>query len=264
MQNVKVIELDLATDLTQGLRGGDFSVVLQPKVSLKNRQVVGAEVLSRWYHPRYGRVAPEVWVVLAESQGLMRELTEWLVHQALKCMYLGVPLSINVCPSVFDNDLVNFIAEEFRKASVNPSLLELEITESVEPKNMQDLAASVRHAQSCGFHVALDDFGSGFCTMSRLVELPVNVVKIDQGIVQKITSDNSAALICQTLISLAQEMGAKVVCEGVETEEQYLSVVQMGADMVQGYLLGRPMPVDTVAFYLKGGSSNPRSLRECN
>lgn len=264
MQNTKAVDIDLAKDLRRGLRHGEFSVVLQPKISLINHQVVGAEILSRWHHPHYGRVTPKVWVVMAESQGLMRELTEWLVRQALQCMFLQVPLSINVCPSVFDRDLVDFIAKEFHKESIAPSLLELEITESVKPRNIRDLADAVRYAQTHGFQVALDDFGAGFCTLSSLLELPVNVVKIDQSIVQKVTQDNSSALICHTLISLAQETGAKVVCEGVETEEQYHRILHMGADMVQGFLFGRPMPIDTVAFYLKGGSSNPRNLRECN
>jgi EAL domain-containing protein (putative c-di-GMP-specific phosphodiesterase class I) len=255
-KELEICELNLANDLTQGLRQGAFSIVLQPKVFLANRRVMGAEILSRWYHPRFGEIAPDVWVQMAESQGLMRELTEWLTHKALQSMHLEMQLAINVCPSVFDCQLIDFIAEKFSQAGVSPQLLELELTESVKPNCLSQLGEAVRYAQAFGFHVALDDFGVGFSSMNHLVELPVNTVKIDRSIVKKITYNHSAALVCKTLINLAHEVDARVVCEGVETEEQCEILSIMGADIAQGYLFGKPMPLELAALYLNSGPSS--------
>jgi len=252
-KEIEICEPNLANDLTQGLRQGAFSIVLQPKVFLDNRRIMGAEILSRWHHPRFGKIAPDVWVLMAESQGLMRELTEWLVHKALQSMHLEMQLAINVCPSVFDDKLIDFIAEKFAQAGASPQMLELELTESVKPNSLDQLAEAVRYAQALGFRVALDDFGVGFSSMNYLVELPVNTVKIDRSIVQKITHNRSATLVCKTLINLAHEVDARVVCEGVETEEQCEALSMMGADIVQGYLFGKPMPLEVAALYLNNG-----------
>jgi EAL domain-containing protein (putative c-di-GMP-specific phosphodiesterase class I) len=270
MNMAEIIELDLANDLLQGLHRGEFSVLLQPKVSVATGNVVGAELLSRWQHPRFGMIAPDVWVVMAESQGLMRELTEWLVNKALNCMHLRhqqagpFQFAINVCPSVFDYKLIDFIGAQFAQAGASPQSLELEITESVQARCLDTLGDAVRYAQAIGFRVALDDFGTGFNSMNYLVDLPVNTVKIDRGIVQKITGNRSATLVCSTLVGLAHEINAQVVCEGVETEAQYEAVAHMGTDMVQGFLFGKPMSIEVAGLYLNGGSPNPRSLRDCN
>lgn len=266
-----VCELDLANDLSVGLERGEFYIVLQPKICVKTQQTIGVEVLSRWRHPRFGRISPDVWVVMAESLGLMRDLTHWLVEKSLSCMHLrnqgnqDFHFAINVCPSVFDEALVEHIARRCQEEGVSPQAFELEITESVKAKSLDKLASAVRYAQALGFRVALDDFGAGYSSMQYLVELPVNTVKIDQSLVRKAGQTRQGLLVCKTLIGLAKEMNATVVCEGVETAEQLNLVRQMGADVVQGFLFGEPMPIDMVGIVLnESGMSHPRSYHEWN
>ena len=244
------VEEKLAKELRLALMTNQLSLQFQPKVDVVAGKLLGAEVLLRWNHPTKGLIPADKWVAIAETNGLMRQLTCWLVDQTMEYLQkpemAGMTLAINVSPTVFDGKMALYVIDALAKAKVAPSQLELEITESATVENLTNLASSVRLLQSRGVVVSLDDFGSGFATMRYLVEVPVKTVKIDKSFIQKAPLLPAAALVLRSLIELAREIGLSVVCEGVETRAQLNKVLNLGCTVIQGYLTGKP--TDFVAF----------------
>ena len=243
---------ELAHDLRLALMTQQLQVVFQPKVSAHDHQIVGAEVLLRWQHPVEGLIPADRWVSLAESHNLMRPLTVWLVDKVIHYLKIAgdaaLPLSINVSPTILDGTFALHIIKALSSAAVPSHLLEIEITEAAPVTNMTNLANAVRLLQSKGLKVYLDDFGTGYSTMQYLVDVPVDGVKMDKSFVQQAPLIPAARLILGSLIELAHEIGITVVCEGVETLEQLALVKQLGAEVIQGYLTGKPMTPEEFAL----------------
>jgi EAL domain-containing protein (putative c-di-GMP-specific phosphodiesterase class I) len=239
------IKLPLVEDLRLALMTQQFHMVFQPKVCARTNQIVGAEVLLRWQHPTHGLIPADHWVSLAESHNLIRPLTLWLLDKVICHLKsqenLAIPLAINVPPTCLDGAFVLHVVDSLTRAGVAYELLEIEITESTPVENMTNLANSVRLLRAKGVKVYLDDFGTGYSTMQYLVEIPVDGVKMDKSFVQQAPVIPAARMVLRSLIELTQEIGATVVCEGVETAEQLMLVKQMGAKIIQGYIVGKPM-----------------------
>ncbi|MCE3230338.1 MAG: hypothetical protein K0R76_678 [Alphaproteobacteria bacterium] len=242
---------NLAHDLRAALMTQQLQMVFQPKVCALTHRTVGAEVLLRWQHPIEGLIPADQWVSLAETHNLMRPLTAWLVDQVLHSLKnageAALPLAINVSPTILDGAFALHVLKMMSIAGIAPHLLEIEITESAPVTNMTNLANAVRLFRSKGLKVYLDDFGTGYSTMQYLVDVPVDGVKIDKSFVQQASLIPAARLILRTLIELAHEIGVTVVCEGVETQEQLTLVKGLGAQIIQGYLTGRPMAPEAFA-----------------
>lgn len=242
---------NLARDLRVALMTQQLQMLFQPKVCAFTHQTVGAEVLLRWQHPVEGLIPADRWVVLAETHNLMRPLTVWLVDKVIDSLKsageAALPLAINVSPTILDGAFSLHILKMISAASIAPHLLEIEITESAPVANMTNLANAVRLLQSKGLKVYLDDFGTGYSTMQYLVDVPVDGVKMDKSFIQQAPLISAARLILRTLIELAREIGITVVCEGVETLEQLTLVKSLGAQVIQGYLTGRPMEPEAFA-----------------
>lgn len=236
---------DLASDLRVALMTQQLHMVFQPKVCAKDYHMVGAEVFLRWNHPVEGLIPADRWVSLAETHNLMRPLTMWLIDEAIAHLKgnqeKALPLSINVSPSILDGSFALHIVKVLTEANIPAHLLEIEITESVPVPNMTNLANALRLLKSKGLKVYLDDFGTGYSTMQYLVDMPVDGIKIDKSFVQQAPLIPTAHLILQSLIDLAHEIGVTVTCEGVETLEQLTLVKNLGAEVIQGYLTGKPM-----------------------
>ncbi|MGV8948731.1 MAG: EAL domain-containing protein [Candidatus Paracaedibacter sp.] len=243
---------DLAHDLRLALMTQQLQVVFQPKVCARDHQIVGAEVLLRWQHPVEGLIPADRWVSIAESHNLMRPLTTWLVDKVIYHLKIAgdaaLPLSINVSPTILDGTFALHIIKALSCAEVPSHLLEIEITEAAPVTNMTNLANAVRLLQSKGLKVYLDDFGTGYSTMQYLVDVPVDGVKMDKSFVQQAPLIPAARLILGSLIELAHEIGITVVCEGVETLEQLALVKQLGAEVIQGFLTGKPMSPEDFAL----------------
>ena len=241
----------LANDLRVALMTQQLQVVFQPKVCADTQRIVGAEVLLRWLHPIEGLISAERWVSIAEAHNLMRPLTVWLVDTAISHLKsageTALPLAINVSPTIMDGAFALHILKALNIANVAPHLLEVEITESAPVNNITNLANAVRLIQSKGVKVYLDDFGTGYSTMQYLVSVPVDGVKMDKSFVQQAPLIPAARLILKSLIDLAHEIGVTVVCEGVETVEQLVLVKNLGAQVIQGYLIGKPMSAEAFA-----------------
>lgn len=240
------LRLDQA--LHKALSKQELSVVYQPIVDLSSTRVIGFETLLRWYHPQLGSVSPARFIPLAEQTELIVEMGEWVLNQA--CAQLqqwqdlpeedSVSLSVNVAPKQLrEGNLAQRVQDLIKYYSINPKLLKLEITETGVLENKSQKVLEDLKAMGVGLY--LDDFGTGESSLSRLSQLPLDVVKIDKGFVQGIPDNQRKSAIAQAIIHLAGHMDLAVVAEGIETEAQRTQLLVWGCEMGQGFLFNRPL-----------------------
>ncbi len=238
----------LEADIERGLERGEFELYLQPRVSALECKIVGYEALLRWNHPERGMVQPGDFIPVAEVSGKIIDLGEWVLREACRLAKDFPPhvhLSLNVSPVQFRHpDFLGGIEAILNESAVAPEKIELEITESVLIDDDQRACLILGHLKSMGLKIALDDFGTGYSSLGYLSRYPFDVIKIDRSFVSALGEEETANAIVRTIIELGNGLGMRVVAEGVETVEQagYLSAA--GCDELQGYLLGRPQPVD--------------------
>ena len=241
----------LEADIERGLERGEFELYLQPRVSASDALIIGYEALVRWKHPERGMVQPGDFIPVAEVSGKIIELGEWVLIEACR-LATGFPghlhISVNVSPVQFRHpQFLERIEAILGESGVSPHQLELEITESVLIDDDQRARLILGHLKTLGLRIALDDFGTGYSSLSYLSRYPFDVIKIDRSFVSALGTEETADAIVRTIIDLGSGLGMRVVAEGVETVDQarYLSVA--GCDELQGYLLGRPQPLDSIA-----------------
>ncbi len=234
----------LAQELRVALLTRQIHLAIQPKFSLKTGTLVGGEVLLRWDHPKHGMMSANQWINLAESHKLMPQLSRHLVEQVIKLIKGRpeqiFPLAINISPSCLDPELADFIINQLKSAQVSPTQIEIEVTESALPKDHQLLVNALWALRQAGIKISLDDFGVGYNCMRYLVDLEVDAIKIDKSFIQNTPHSKVAHLTLKSMIDLAKTIDLEVVCEGIETQEQLFLAKTLGADVGQGYLLGRP------------------------
>jgi diguanylate cyclase (GGDEF)-like protein/PAS domain S-box-containing protein len=244
----------LEADLRQALEAEALHLVFQPKFRLGIGWPIGCEALLRWNHPRRGAVSPATFVPVAEDAGMAAALSRLVLRQACRqirawqAQGLSLPVAVNLSALHFASDQAVALVEEALAASGVPAaLLEVEVTEGVLIHNAAAARAALSALRARGVRVALDDFGTGYSSLSYLQKLPFDVVKVDRAFVQDLSPGGSGARIVDAIVRLAHGLGAEVVAEGVERPEQLASLAQLGCDVVQGFLLGRPMPPDQLA-----------------
>ncbi|AUN95835.1 putative bifunctional diguanylate cyclase/phosphodiesterase [Pseudazoarcus pumilus] len=238
----------LENELRRAMRNRELIPYFQMQVDA-DRRPVGAEILLRWQHPDLGLVSPATFIPLAEETGLIVPigfdvfeaaclcLTRWGKHAATA----SLTLSVNVSVGQFRNDtLIERFAEILARTGANPARLKLEITESVLADDIAGVARKLDELKALGLHLSLDDFGTGFSSLSYLKNLPLDQIKIDQSFVRGILDAPKDAAIAQSVIALASAIGLEVVAEGVETESQRTALHDIGCRLFQGYLFGRP------------------------
>ncbi|WP_032112325.1 EAL domain-containing protein [Candidatus Paracaedibacter symbiosus] len=238
-----MLEHGLVHELRLAILTSQLQVAVQPKVDISTLRVIGGEVLLRWHHPKFGFISAERWITIAESHGLMPQLNRWLVSQAISLIKKGTtlsPLSINISPTSLDNQFVHFLIQELKHYQVDPSLIELEITESTNVENLSMISHCLRVLRKNGVMISLDDFGSGYSSMRYLVELEVDKLKIDKSFIHKAETNKNAYLVLKKMIDLGKEINLKILCEGIETIPQLDLVKTLGADEGQGYYFGKP------------------------
>lgn len=242
-----MLEQTLAHELRLAILTSQLQIAVQPKVNLATLETIGGEVLLRWHHPKHGFIPADRWVTIAESHELMPQLNRWILGQVISLLkrkpQIG-PLAINVSPSSVDIHFLQFVLSELANNKVDPRLLEIEITESTTVPNLNTLAHCIRQFRKYGIIVSLDDFGSGYSSMQYLVELEVDKIKIDRSFIQKAKGSSNANLILKKLIDLGKEIDLRILCEGIETEEQLNLVKSLGADEAQGFYFGKPELVE--------------------
>jgi diguanylate cyclase (GGDEF)-like protein len=251
MQAVITTRVEMESDIRQSILKGEFALYYQPQVNRDN-QTVGAEVLLRWPHPQRGMVPPAAFIPLAEECGLILPLGNWVLETA--CTQLAqwatddrfqhLTLAVNVSARQFrQSDFVPYVVDLLAYTGINPRRLKLELTESLLVDDVTETTEKMIALKAHGVGFSLDDFGTGYSSLSYLKRLPLDQLKIDQSFVRDLMTDPNDAAIALAVITLGHSLGLAVIAEGVETQAQREHLHRQGCDAYQGYLLGRPMPL---------------------
>lgn len=253
-----VSRLSMTRDFRDALENKKLYLNFQPIFNMENNKIVAVEALSRWEHPQHGLVSPEEFILLAEQTGLINSLTYWVLDEAIgqasTWHKMGYQICISINLSVFSFKDPEFIGElrlALRKYSFPNESLKLEITESAMMENPLYAIEMLTDIQAMGIKLSIDDFGTGFSSMTYLKQLPVNELKIDKSFIIGLDSDKSNDAIVRSTIDLAHNLGLKVVAEGIETETVNKLLNQYKCDMAQGYLLSRPISSEQLEKLLK-------------
>ena len=244
----------LEAELRRGLQQHELVLHCQPAVNARGR-LLGAEALVRWNHPARGLVSPAEFIPLAEQTGLILPLGLWVLRAACEQLVAwsrspvtrALYLSVNVSVRQFRQaDFVEQVLGALHASGANPERLKLELTESLLMTDVEDVIARMEVLRSHGVGFSLDDFGTGYSSLSYLKRLPLEQIKIDQGFVRDLEHNAGDAAIVRTILALAQSLDLQVVAEGVETQGQLEFLKHHGCEAFQGYLFGRPMPVEVL------------------
>ncbi|MBI4740430.1 MAG: EAL domain-containing protein [Betaproteobacteria bacterium] len=260
MQAVASARAAIETDLRQGIKEAQFALHYQAQVDAAGR-LTGVEALLRWRHPRRGMVSPVEFIPVAEETGLILPLGLWVLETA--CRQLAawaeraetahLTVAVNVSARQFRRiDFVGQVLDVIGKTGACPGLLKLELTESMLLDNIEEIVGKMRALKARGVGFSHDDFGTGYSSLSYLKRLPLDQLKIDQSFVRDVLSDPNDAAIARTIVALGQSMGLAVIAEGVETVAQRNLLAQIGCYAYQGYLFGRPGPVESLETMLAG------------
>lgn len=262
LQNQVLNRSILRQDLQQALRNKEFYVHYQVVVD-KTLSPRGFEALVRWQHPTRGTLGPADFICLAEENGLIIPLGQWVLDTACKQLVewskdsstASLLLSVNVSALQFaDSRFVTSVRRILQRTGVNPSLLRLELTESVFLSDIEKNILKMNEIKELGVEVALDDFGTGYSSLQYLKRLPLDLLKLDSSFVRGLPENSEDVAITTTIIALAHSLGLRVIAEGVETEAQFNHLVELGCDLFQGYWLGRPLSAQNAVVF------NPTSL----
>ncbi|MGZ3410265.1 MAG: putative bifunctional diguanylate cyclase/phosphodiesterase [Xanthobacteraceae bacterium] len=240
----------LQNELRSAVTNHELTVHYQPQARIGGT-VVGMEALCRWTHPTRGPVSPAEFIPLAEESGMIMQIGEWVLREACReAATWANPLSIavNLSPIQFRHgDLVGRVHAVLLETGLAPGRLELEITESVLIEDLNGGLAVLRRFKALGVRIAMDDFGTGYSSLSYLQSFPFDQIKIDQSFISKLGSSPQSATIVRGVVGLARGLHMPVVAEGVETELQRDFLANEACDEIQGYLVGRPSPIEQYA-----------------
>ena len=245
----------LHQDLSKAIKNGEITLFYQPQArgsgATGNSEVVGFEALARWRHPSRGFVPPSDFIPLAEESGLIVELGEWILREACRqaaSWTKPLQVAVNLSPAQFLNsDLVSVVHTILLETGLNPRRLELEVTEGVLIEDFDRGLSLLRRLTALGVRISMDDFGSGYSSLTYLQAFPFDKIKIDRAFVMNLGHNPQSAAIVRAVIGLGHGLGVSIVAEGVETQQQLHFLVQEGCDAVQGYYIGKPHPIEHYA-----------------
>ncbi len=251
-------KLALENRLRGAIERKEFMLYYQPKYDARDNTLVGFEALLRWNDPQYGMVAPGEFIALAEETGLIVPISEWVIHEACRQLRAwqdqggrAVPVSLNLSSLHFQHTrLAGTIERALDEAQVSPSLLEIEVTESLFLDDMESVVATLTRLRQSGVRIAIDDFGTGYSSLSYLKRFPLDTLKIDRSFVQDLAMGGDDAAICNAIVALGRILGLKVIAEGVENAEQVRLLLAQGCEQMQGFLFGSAMPAEQAGLLL--------------
>lgn len=242
---------EIAQHLPKALAEGEFEVYYQPQTEIHTQRIVAAEALLRWKSPKLGQVSPASFIPVAEETGDIVAIGDWVLNAV--CAQIAhwrrdgmsdIRVAVNLSARQFiRHDIGETVAQALVRHTIPSSCLELEITESALIDDVQAAISTLQQLKQLGVSISLDDFGTGYSSLSYLKKFPLDYLKVDQSFVRDLTVDEDANAIVLSIISLAHNMRMKVIAEGVETIEQMAFLIEQQCDLLQGYYLGRPMPV---------------------
>ena len=244
----------LLEDFHTAIREKQFTVFYQPKFDVRPDEPVlcSTEALARWRHPKLGLISPGVFIPLFEKNGLIRELDSFVWREAVAQIRtweerLGrlIPVSVNVSRiDLNDPPLLKILEKTVDEAGIGRESILLEITESAYTDNAEQIVNVVKSLRESGFFIEMDDFGTGFSSLNMITTLPIDALKLDIQFIRTAFRDRKDTRLLETVIRLAQSLGLSTIAEGVETEEQMLTLKALGCDVVQGYYFSKPLPAD--------------------
>ncbi|MFC5447698.1 sensor domain-containing protein [Paenibacillus aestuarii] len=255
----------LEYELRKALEKKQLSVYFQPQLNIQSGAVLGMEALVRWQHEQLGFISPGEFIPIAEENGLICQIGEWVLREVSHHISLWqteglqVPsIAINISPREFINvGFVNTIQSIIKETAMNASNFVFEITESIGIDQLDGVIKKLNALKEIGIQVAIDDFGKGYSSLNYLKHLPIDILKIDKSFIDGINDDVNDYVIARAMIQVAHGMGMKVIAEGVETASQIEKLKQLECDIMQGFLISKPLPADLAASFLR---NNDRML----
>lgn len=240
---------EIEDDMQSALLNGEFIMLLQPKYSISTERIIGAEALARWRHPKKGMISPADFIPVFEKNGFILKLDLYIWEQACRKIrqwldngIKPVPISVNISREYIHTiDIVKTLDELVKRYNIPHSLLELEITESVDAAGVEKVVVDLKKA---GFTMLMDDFGSGYSSLNMLKTTPFDVLKIDKGFLGEFMESNRGRKIIEHTISMSQDIGLGIVAEGVETREQAQFLSRCGCDSAQGFYYSKPVATE--------------------
>jgi diguanylate cyclase (GGDEF)-like protein len=262
--NVRSLErLDLENDLQKAIQAEQFSIHYQPKVDLQTMRVVGVEALLRWNHPERGWISPVQFIPIAEDTGLIIPLGEWVVKETCRQIKLwedsllsSISIAINVSSRQFcHGDLLESVLRIVTESGIQPQMLELEITESMLMKDVDETISALNAFKAAGISISVDDFGTGYSSLSYLKQFPLDALKIDRSFVQDLHRNKDDAAICAAILAMAKELDLRVVAEGIELDEQLEFLRDHNCDQGQGFLFSKPLAPEDLEQIIRASDS---------
>lgn len=252
-------QAELLRDLRQAVSSGALQLVYQPKIDARSLEVTAVEALLRWHDPKRGVVSPAVFVPVAEKHGLIVDIGRWVIEEATRQAGawrekgLRMRVAVNISGyQLRQDDLVDHLCGCLQRHGIPPSRFTLEITESVAMEDTRVTREAFDRLRQAGMHVSIDDFGTGHSSLATLRKLPAAELKIDRAFVTDLETSSEARSIALAVVKIAHTLGLRVVAEGVETEAQRDTLVEMGCDELQGYLFAKPMSPAVLGIWASG------------
>lgn len=249
LQNVSI-----ENKLKEAVFNQNFTMNFQPQYYTNNKEMRGVEALIRWRDSDGEMISPAVFIPIAEKNGAIVPIGTWVIEESIRTFaewkrkYSShIKLSLNISAIQYKrNEFIDSILSIIRKYDVNPEEIELEITESVLIDNFREMTEKLCVLREYGIRISLDDFGTGFSSLSYLKGLPIDTLKIDKSFIDTLTTDENARIITESIIYMVKKLGFETVAEGVETEEQFEYLKSIECDCIQGFLLNKPMPAQKI------------------
>jgi diguanylate cyclase (GGDEF)-like protein len=268
MDSDNLFEFTLESELRKAMENHDFELYYQPKIDIKQKRITGVEALIRWIHPAHGFIPPDKFIPLAEQIGLIHPLTEWVLETALtQCAQwhandIKIGVSVNLSAhSLNDINLLDTVRHALAKSKMDPQWLTLEITETAIMSDPDRALSTLSRLDSMGIPLSIDDFGTGYSSLAYLKRFPVSEIKIDKSFVMDMIDDISDAVIVRSTIDLAHNMGMSVVAEGIEGQDAWDQLLELGCNLGQGFLMCRPCPAADLELWLQDSGWSGRSTK---
>jgi EAL domain-containing protein (putative c-di-GMP-specific phosphodiesterase class I) len=253
----KAEHLSLLSDLRRAIAEGELCLHYQPKLDVRRGQIVGVEALVRWQHPERGMIAPGEFLPFAEQTGMIRQVTRWVVENAIgQCgawrnAGLTLHVSLNVSSrDLMERDLPDLLASTARRHAVPTQSIVVEVTESALMEDPQRAQQTLLELKQHGFRISIDDYGTGYSSLAYIQRLHCDELKVDRSFIMHVTERERDAAIVRSTVGLGHSLGLSVVAEGVESDEAMRKLHDLGCDVVQGYGVSRPIPAAAVADWL--------------